>query len=65
MHALYLSGEYIKTNLQRVQAVGLGRVGRDGVEDVDQDEEEGDQQRHATLEIKTQTLINIDKLHFL
>ena len=29
------------------QTLGLGRVGRDVVEDVDEDEEEGDQERHA------------------
>ena len=30
------------------EALGLGRVGGHGVEDVDQDEEEGDQQGHPT-----------------
>ena len=30
------------------EALGLGRVGRDGVEDVDQDEEERDQQGHPS-----------------
>ena len=40
------------TDLQSVETVGLGRVGGDGVEDVDQDEEEGDQQGHPTLEKK-------------
>ena len=29
------------------EPLGLGRVGRHRVEDVDQDEEEGDQQGHA------------------
>ena len=30
------------------QTLSLGGIGCDGVEDVDQDKEQGDQQRHAT-----------------
>ena len=36
-------------NLQRVETVRLGRVGRDCVEDVDQHQEEGHEERHPTL----------------
>ena len=33
--------------LDRCEPLGLGDVGGDGVEDVDEDQEHGDQQRHA------------------
>ena len=39
-------------NLQRVEPIRFGRVGRDCVEYVDQHQEEGHEERHSTLKKK-------------
>ena len=38
--------------LEGIQAICLGRVGSDGIENIDQDKEQCDQQSHPALEVE-------------
>ena len=50
--------------LKGIKAIRLGRVGGDGIEDVHQNQEQGDQKCHATLKFQSYTYaLNIILTH--
>lgn len=54
MENLTKNEEYTGNNpgLEGVEAIRLGGVGGDGIKDVHQNQEQGDQQSHATLKFR-------------